>query len=192
MRYIYNFKHLLFLEKLHINKDIENLSTYIYNNFSKIQIGKYTIDNSIPPRLNIKKIILNITTFNGKTNAMFNIKKSFKDKNGNWIMILDIVYNFTYETIFHEVNHMYELTRMGKNNFYEKNILKERKVRNNFFHKLKRIYNDLFNDYYYPTIYLEIKEKYNPKRNLNYYNNFFKKQADKLEKRLYSLYDHFI
>ena len=80
------------------------------------------------------------------------------------------------------------------NNFlyvYEKNIVHEKTTRiNSFLQNIKYLWNRGSIVYTINNIF-DSTNKYKPKRNLNYYDDFFKKQSEKLKKRLYGLYDHF-
>ena len=276
-------------EKLHINQEVDKLSQFIFDNYGNKEVGKYIIN--IDPTINIIKIILYIVPKNNEYIGLLKVNKCYKDKNGNWIMYINIIKNFKLEYISHEISHAFELTRMGKDkllnkltkinrsirfehyqiiNFfnyiylisdeeissiinesysYIKDYLKGSKVKSNLFkhlvtetkgfRRLKEIEDlsirGIFDDkkdyqinnflymyeqntidnmklrtnsfidnirYYWKRFkerdminftkdVFSIRIKYKPKRNLNYYDEFFKKQSEKLKKRLYGLYDHF-
>lgn len=114
LKIIKDYNSFLF-ERLHIKKEIDEYSDEIYNDISKSEIKKVKLDN-LPTSLNVFE--LNITIQDSllfKSNGFLDLNKSHKSKNG-WIIYLVLKRNFTISTLKHELNHVYRLTLMGKEN----------------------------------------------------------------------------
>jgi len=81
--------------------------------------------------------------------------------------------------------------------FYEKNEIKFKEIRkknpNLFIQKLIFIYKTLTNEIDNSAFYKSNinNQTFTPKRDIDYYNNYFKKKADRLKRRLLELYTHF-
>ena len=116
MCYINKFKYFnsfnLVIERLHINKEIDEYSDKIYPIIS--YSNKYNFEfTDLPIKLNIFKLILNIKNMNPGLSGQLNLNKSKKTNNG-WIIYIDLKKDFNLYTLKHELNHALRLTLIGK------------------------------------------------------------------------------
>jgi hypothetical protein len=110
---IQNFNQFnLLIERLHINKDVDEYSDKIYDlilNSNKLNF-KFT---DLPSKLNIKELIINIKVMKPGLSGQLDLNKSKKTESG-WIIYIDLKKGFSLFTLKHEMNHALRLTLVGK------------------------------------------------------------------------------
>ena len=107
-----DFEFQLIIERLHINKDIDEYSDRIYSIINNSTKDKFKFTD-LPPKLNIKKLIINIKKMNDGLSGELNLNKSKKTKDG-WIIYINLKNGFKLYTLKHELNHALRLTLIGK------------------------------------------------------------------------------
>lgn len=106
-----DFRFGLIIERLGVNKEIDEYSDKIYEIIKKSD-EKYFTFTHLPNKTNIKKLIINIKTNLNKLGEL-NLNKSKKLKDG-WIIYINLSENFYLDTLKHELNHALRLTLLGK------------------------------------------------------------------------------
>jgi hypothetical protein len=113
-----SFKEFLLLEELHINRDIERISDWIYEEVIKSKENKITLypDQKVF-NLPVEKIIIFLT--DGSYDGALDVgSSSKKDSTSLWTLTIHIDKNFkkyeTKATIFHEMSHALRLMKVPK------------------------------------------------------------------------------
>lgn len=156
--YIKEFKDFnqfnLIIERLHINKEIDEYSDKIYPiiyNSNK----SYFEFTDLPSKLNISKLVINIKDMKPGLSGQLDLNKSKETKNG-WIVYVNLKKNFNLYTLKHELNHALRLTLIGKNKMIKNlNYIKSQNIFS--FSKDKEM------DYFFYLMYLSNDEEINAK-----------------------------
>ena len=102
----------LIIERLHINKEIDEYSDKIFIVISNSNRSNFEFED-IPNKINISKLIINIKDMNPGLSGQLDLNKSKETKNG-WIIHIDLKKDFNLYTLKHELNHALRLTLIGK------------------------------------------------------------------------------
>jgi len=144
----------LIIERLHINKEIDEYSDEIYPIISNSNKSKFEFTD-IPDKLNISKLIINIKDMKSGLSGQLDLNKSKETKNG-WIIYIDLKKDFNLYTLKHELNHSLRLTLIGKDQMIKN--LNYIKAQNTFiFSKDKQL------EYFFYLVYLANDEEINSK-----------------------------
>lgn len=112
LQHIKLFDFQLIIERLHINKDIDEYSDKIYNLIKSSNKVKFEFDD-LPPKLNIIKLIINLQKMRVGLSGELDLNKSKKTENG-WIIYINLKEDFKLYSLKHELNHALRLTLIGK------------------------------------------------------------------------------
>ena len=146
-----DFRFGLIIERLGVNKEIDEYSDKIYEIIKKSDEKHFTFTH-LPNKTNIKKLIINIKKKFNKLGEL-NLNKSKKLKDG-WIIYINLSENFYLDTLKHELNHALRLTLLGKDEMISNiNYLR---TKGSFFN----LKNNEIEDFFY-IIYLENDEEIN-------------------------------
>lgn len=99
-------------EKLHINKDVDEYSDIIYDVIKNGKKNKY-IFTDIPKDLGIYKLTIIVGYLPG-SRGYLDVGKSFK-KDNKWNIFIYLDDAKDIDTLKHEMNHAFRLTKFGKN-----------------------------------------------------------------------------
>jgi len=103
----------LIIERLHINKEIDEYSDKIYPILSNSDKDYFEFTD-LPTKLNISKLVIKIKEdMNSGISGQLDLNKSKKTKNG-WIIYINLKKGFNLYTLKHELNHALRLTLIGK------------------------------------------------------------------------------
>jgi len=143
----------LIIERLHINKEIDEYSDKIYPIIS--DSDKFYFEfTDIPSKLNISKLVINIKDMEPGLSGQLDLNKSKETKNG-WIIYVDLKKKFHLYTLKHELNHALRLTLIGK----------DKMIKNLNYIKSQNIFISKDNEmeYFFYLIYLANDEEINSK-----------------------------
>jgi hypothetical protein len=144
----------IILERLHINKEIDEYSDKIYPIISISDKVKFEFTD-LPIRLNISKLIINIKNMKPGLSGQLDLNKSNKTKDG-WFIHIDLNRDFKLFTLKHELNHALRLTLVGKDKMIKNlNHIKSQNIFN--FTKDKEL------EYFFYLMYLSNDEEINAK-----------------------------
>lgn len=143
----------LIIERLHINKDIDDYSDKIYpliSNSSRL-LFEFT---DLPDNLNISKLIIGIRKMPGGTLGRLDLNNSKKTKSG-WVIYIDLKKGFNLDTLKHELNHALRLTLVGK----------DKMIKNLNYIRAQNIFISKDNEmeYFFYLMYLSNDEEINSK-----------------------------
>jgi len=138
------------LEKLHINKLVDEYSDIIHNTLINSNSNNFKFNP--PNELNIKQLNINICDLKN-SRGILDIKKSLKTNDG-WIIHIYLLQKNDLATIKHELNHAYRLTLIGKENVIKN--LNHIKTKNLFINN-----NQI--DYFFTILYNANDEEINSK-----------------------------
>lgn len=144
----------LILERLHINKEIDEYSDKIYPIISSSDKVRFEFTD-LPIRLNISKLVINIKNMKSGLSGQLDLNKSHKTKDG-WIIHIDLSRDFKLFTLKHELNHALRLTLVGK----------DKMIKNLNYIKAQNIFTftkDKEMEYFFYLIYLTNDEEINAK-----------------------------
>jgi hypothetical protein len=150
-----DFNHFsLIVERLHINKEIDEYSDKIY----PIIFGSnksYFEFTDLPSKLNISKLVINIKDMKPGLSGQLDLNKSKETKNG-WEIYINLKKDFNLYTLKHELNHALRLTLIGK----------DKMIKNINYIKSQNIFafsKDKEMDYFFYLMYLANDEEINAK-----------------------------
>lgn len=143
----------LIIERLHINKEIDEYSDKIYPVISNSNKSYFEFTD-LPSKLNISKLIINIKDMNPGLSGQLDLNKSKETKNG-WIIYVNLKKDFNLYTLKHELNHALRLTLIGK----------DKMIKNLNYIKSQNIFISKDNEmeYFFYLIYLANDEEINSK-----------------------------
>ncbi len=143
----------LIIERLHINKEIDEYSDQIYP-ILKSNKNQFEFDD-LPIKLNISKLIINIKDMRPGVSGSLNLDKSNKTKDG-WVIFIDLRKDFNLDTLKHELNHALRLTLLGKDKMIKNlNYIRSQNILGSF--------KDNEMDYFFYLVYLANDEEINAK-----------------------------
>jgi hypothetical protein len=142
----------LIIERLHINKEIDEYSDQIYPILKSK--NQFEFDD-LPIKLNISKLIINIKDMRPGVSGSLNLDKSNKTKDG-WVIYIDLKKDFNLYTLKHELNHALRLTLIGKDKMIKNlNYIKSQNILG--------LSKDNEMDYFFYLVYLANDEEINAK-----------------------------
>lgn len=143
----------LIIERLHINKDIDDYSDKIYPLISNSPRLLFEFTD-LPDNLNISKLIISIRKMSGGTLGRLDLNNSKKTKSG-WIIYIDLIKGFNLDTLKHELNHALRLTLVGK----------DKMIKNLNYIRAQNIFISKDNEmeYFFYLMYLSNDEEINSK-----------------------------
>jgi hypothetical protein len=106
-----DFSFKIIIERLGINKEIDEYSDKIYKIIKNSDKDKF-IFTDLPKNTNISKLTLSIKKSNTKLGELC-LNKSKNTKDG-WVIYINLSKDFYLDTLKHELNHALRLTLIGK------------------------------------------------------------------------------
>lgn len=146
----------LIVERLHINKEIDDYSDKIYPMISNSNKSNFEFTD-LPTNLNISKLTINIKDMSPGVIGQLDLNKSKETKTG-WIIHIDLKKEFNLYVLKHELNHALRLTLIGKDKMIKNlNYIKSQ----NIFTFSNSKDNEM--DYFFYLMYLANDEEINSK-----------------------------
>lgn len=173
-----NFRYNLIVERLGINKEIDEYSDKIFNLLKNSKDRKFTFTD-LPENVNIYKLYINKLDHKYfDKNGELDINSSKKTNKG-WVITINLSDDFGIDTLKHEMNHALRMSLIGKDKMIkELNYLKS-KVR------FLNLRDDNIENFFY-ILYLASEEEINAKviQTHGYIKEVMKEwKVDKLSKR---------
>jgi hypothetical protein len=144
----------LIIERLHINKEIDEYSDKIYPILSNSNKNYFEFTD-LPINLNISRLVVEIKSMRPGISGQLDLNKSKKTKSG-WNIYIYLKKDFNLYTLKHELNHALRLTLIGK----------DKMIKNLNHIKSKNIFGSSKNneiDYFFYLLYLANDEEINAK-----------------------------